>query len=377
MITTLESRQMLSATLTDGRLFVAGTDLNDAIVLSVNPTAPAVLNVRVNARTWRFNTAAVRSIRVEARAGRDSIDARTIGINTSMNGGLGSDTMRGGRGNDVLHGGIERPGGTTGYGDDVFFGGPGVDTADYTGRPEELDLSIGDGVFADGVRYGTSIDGVPLPGTGEFDDIKDDIENLIGGSGNDYLTGNRGANWLSGGPGDDLLNGEGGDYASGRDVFSGGPGADKVTYWFRSTGVRLYRDGLANDGAVGEADNILMDVEFIQGGNGNDLLSGSAGNDHLDGGSGNDTLLGLGGNDTLFGSEGRDVLRGGDGNDLLIGYGELFAHIFPESEVDRVFGDAGYDRAEVDFIDIVNDAEVIHRDSAVIPWPEPGPNPDA
>src|SRR5690606_40161162 len=36
---------------------------------------------------------------------------------------------------------------------------------------------------------------------GENDDIRDDVENLVGGNGGDTLVGSRGSNVISGGPG--------------------------------------------------------------------------------------------------------------------------------------------------------------------------------
>ena len=57
------------------------------------------------------------------------------------------------------------------------------------------------------------------------------IENVIGGSGNDVLVGNRVANALSGGSGDDRLDG-----GAGADVLAGGQGAD--TFLFSRTQAR-------------------------------------------------------------------------------------------------------------------------------------------
>jgi Ca2+-binding RTX toxin-like protein len=86
----------------------------------------------------------------------------------------------------------------------------------------------------------------------------------------------------------------------------------------------------ANDGEVGEKDNIHPDIENIIGGAGNDridaslapgkhVLMGMAGNDTLIGGAAKDTLYGGPGNDTLIGGGGDDYLIGGDDNDVLQG----------------------------------------------------------
>ncbi len=52
----------------------------------------------------------------------------------------------------------------------------------------------------------------------------------------------------------------------GPDVFEGGTGVDTVFYKFRSTAVTVDLDGFADDGARGEGDNVLADVENLVGG---------------------------------------------------------------------------------------------------------------
>ncbi|SPJ28087.1 calcium-binding protein [Falsiruegeria mediterranea] len=96
--------------------------------------------------------------------------------------------------------GDDKLGSTTGV--TVFDGGAGNDTADYSGA--------GRGGEQAG-RINVSL----LRGTGQSGDAEGDqlisIENLIGGSGNDTLTGDQGANLLNGGDGIDRLMGLGGD----------------------------------------------------------------------------------------------------------------------------------------------------------------------
>ena len=144
------------------------------------------------------------------------------GLNTraGLFGGKGNDTLDGGAGNDYLDGG---------EGDDVFIydaadmnrdGGPGSDTLDASAATDglTLDLSL-----------------VENDTTEDADVQLKDIENLIGGSGNDLLTGTSAANILKGGPGNEWDNIttnaiEGGLYGgAGNDTFEGGEGYD----WFR------------------------------------------------------------------------------------------------------------------------------------------------
>jgi Ca2+-binding RTX toxin-like protein len=79
-------------------------------------------------------------------------------------------------------------------------------------------------------------------------------------------------------------------------------------------------DGLADDGAPGERDNISTDIEHLFGGTSNDVLTGSDAPNRLFGGEGNDTLNGLGGKDTLEPKGGNDTLNGGSGDDIATYY---------------------------------------------------------
>jgi Ca2+-binding RTX toxin-like protein len=118
--------------------------------------------------------------------------------NDSLNGGAGNDRLLGGNGGDTLIGST---------GADTLSGGPGLDKADYSSRKNRVTVTIGLGAN-DGVA-------------GEKDNVLDDVETVVGGSGPDVLTGEDGANTLSGGAGADQLKGLGGD-----DKLNGGPGKD-------------------------------------------------------------------------------------------------------------------------------------------------------
>ena len=123
---------------------------------------------------------------------------------------------------------------------------------------------------------------------------------------------------LSGGPGDDAID-PGGGGGGDRDILVGDDGQDTVSYAIRSVPVVTAKDGVANDGQVGEGDNIGGDVERINGGLANDSVGGGAGADLLEGGPGADVVVGFAGNDQLLGDTGADTLRGGPGADQLVG----------------------------------------------------------
>lgn len=166
------------------------------------------------------------------------------------------------------------------------------------------------------------------------------IEQLWGGRGNDFLSGNWAGNLIAGGVGQDTIYGLGGNDTlngqAGADVLIGGAGND--TYVIDAT-------DRITETANGGSDTVQVGFSYVLGanienivltggtavtarGNGaNNLLAGNGlgnvlvaldGNDTLRGGAGDDTLHGGNGNDTLAGDGGRDVLHGGAGNDYYI-----------------------------------------------------------
>jgi hypothetical protein len=168
---------------------------------------------------------------------------------------------------------------------------------------------------------------------GEFFGVVD----VFLGDGDDSLR-HDGYGQVDAGPGDDDV-----VVTNGFIGFSGGPGADRldasaaisasISYADHTAGVSVRLNGLADDGAPGEGDNVIGPIDGIVGGQGDDYLEagdrgasllggagddvlvGSPQRDHLTGGAGDDRLLAGGGSDSLVGNEGADVLRGGDGPD--------------------------------------------------------------
>ena len=174
---------------------------------------------------------------------------------------------------------------------------------------------------------------------------------LIGGAGDDSLHGGIGSDELEGWDGDDLLDGGPGDdylegiayveegMTHGTDSYIGGGGYDSVTYEGRTENLSLSPDGVANDGAAGERDDIGTDVMAIGGGHGDDTMKGTGARNVFGGGPGNDVLDGAGGDDHLVGAAGNDQLTGGDGQDLLGGE-DGDDTLDGGSGVDRYYGDS-------------------------------------
>lgn len=136
-----------------------------------------------------------------------------------VEGGYGDDLLAGAAGDQRLSGG---------QGDDVLIGWTGADTLDgstgfdtisYEGRTRPVAVRL------DGRRN----DGTDRNGDFQGDEGDRDLEidKVIGGSGPDFLKGNRARNWLFGGRGNDLLAGM--DGTRRRDELACGPGGrDRV-----------------------------------------------------------------------------------------------------------------------------------------------------
>ena len=207
----------------------------------------------------------------------------------TLSGGPGADTLHGEAGADILNGEDGADVLEGGAGGDTHNGGTGIDTADYSSRTASVTADL-DGSADDGE-------------TVEVDNVKPDVERLLGGSGDDTLTGNNAVNVLEGGSGDDLMDpGKGAG-----DQLIGGLGTDTVTYSARTAAISADLDGIADDGELNENDLIDTDVENLTGGAGNDRLTGGAGTNVLSGGSGNDLFDGGLGGDLLLGGAGTDT----------------------------------------------------------------------
>lgn len=100
-----------------------------------------------------------------------------------------------------------------------------------------------------------------------------------------------------------------GSAPNGADVLSGGDGEDAAKYEHRRGGVSISLDGVANDGAAGEGDNVAPDVEKVFGGKGDDTIVGDAKRNFVYGLAGDDII------DVQDGI-GKDVVDGGPGTDM-------------------------------------------------------------
>jgi hypothetical protein len=125
------------------------------------------------------------------------------------------------------------------------------------------DISLGDRSDTLTLRYN-------LAGTCDAHLTPNPVVVVTGGAGSDRIRGSTLSEKLLGGPGNDIISGGRCD----ADILEGGPGNDKLT-----------------------------------GGPNDDILRGGAGRDRLFGGRGNDQLFGGPGRDRLVGGPGRDVTK--------------------------------------------------------------------
>jgi serralysin len=195
----------------------------------------------------------------------------------------------------------------------TLWDGGGNDTYDFSSYPADpngyqsglrINLTPGEGVFRLNATNGNaSVLTIynPLLYNG---DTRSLIENAIGTTGWDIITGNELANHLDSNGGGELYGLGGDDTLVGGGLLFGGDG----------------NDTLSGGGS-------------LEGGTGNDLLTGAEGDDRLYGQDGDDTLIGGGGADRLVGGPGTNSLNGGDGNDSLEG----------DNQVDILIGGAGND----------------------------------
>lgn len=292
-------------------------------------------------------------------SGRDTIVGNAA--NNTLWGNGGDDILYGMDNTDILIGGA---------GNDILNGGLGNDTASYSDATGGVTVSL----------LTTSIQAV---GGGLGSDTLSEIENVVGGNFDDFLTGDSNNNILTGGSGGDSLTGGGGDDnlvgGDGNDVLTGGTGNDTlngganfdvarfndatsgVTVSLAVSGAQAVGGGLGNDTLISIenlhgsnfSDALTGDGmdNALNGGDGNDILTGGAGNDRLDGGFGIDTAKysdATGGVTVSTAVTGTQVVGGGLGIDTLISIENLTGgafndHLTGDANANVLFGDAGND----------------------------------
>ena len=210
-------------------------------------TADPADATRANCFAFKRPDGSLKEFYVFGRKGNDTIVNETL-ASMIAEGEDGSDELVGGKGADTLRGGPGRDDRVDGKrGADILDGGPGPeDVVSYSSRPAGVQVTAGDDLANDGTR-GTAADGF----TGEGDNVKDSVEDIVGTDFADYIMGNDSDNVIVTGDGSDFLLGE-----RGADILLGGRGND-----FLSSSAN-FTTGPVDDGAV---DKLAGD--FLLGGN--------------------------------------------------------------------------------------------------------------
>ncbi|MFL9609328.1 beta strand repeat-containing protein [Methylobacillus sp. Pita2] len=274
--------------------------------------------------------------------------------NDTLNGGAGDDTLYGGDGDDKLIGGT---------GTNQLHGGSGNNTASYEGITINVTATLND----DGTGTGSA--GTVGPNNIYVRDTYSDINNLIGGSGNDRLRGNIHDNLIEGGAGNDTLLGGGG-----RDTLDGGAGTNTVSYEY-SSGVptttndfslinlsnvnRTVTVGGNSYTIAAQSTNIkdyansdfnsqdtLRNIQNVIGTSGNDIIIGSSGSNRIEAGAGNDWIDARQGKDTVLAGSGNDTILGSVDASGGTAFNNRFTSIDGGSDTDTLilsgFNGSGY-----------------------------------
>lgn len=187
-------------------------------------------------------------------------------------------TVDGGPGEDEID---------TGRGPDVVLGGPGEDeididvnatagtTSEVDGGDDDDELLIGRDSRATLVRGGggtdsasyrfaaggktVSLDNIANDGgAGEGDDVRSDVEDLVGTGSNDTLIGSGDPNTLDGAGGTDRLEGLGG-----ADTLIGGSGTNDATFGGEGNDAIMLRDGLVDACPNGGPGTNTFDLDLV------------------------------------------------------------------------------------------------------------------
>jgi Ca2+-binding RTX toxin-like protein len=267
----------------------------------------------------------------------------------ALTGDVNQNYIEGGAGDDTLNPGLNTVGTT-----DFLEGGLGSDTASLAGHTIDVTANLSNNLVTATVG-------------GNLIAILSNIENLVGGSGNDTLTGEANANSIEGGLGDDVLDGglgndtvrfsgstavtvnlatltaqatgwgndtilnfenvrtgsgadnitgDGNDNiffdGGGADIYDGAGGSDTVDYSAATSAVVVNLATGANNGSdtITNIENVVGAAAFAN------TLTGNAAANRFTGGSGIDTVQGNAGNDVIFGGSGNDILLGGTSGTL-------------------------------------------------------------
>jgi Ca2+-binding RTX toxin-like protein len=255
-------------------VYTLGANVENGIIAA--PTEPPPIIVTATGATTTAGS-------LYGNALNNTLHGATI-LTNYLYGNAGNDSLYGGNYQDMLVGGD---------GDDYIDGGAGSDNIAYH-------------TASTGVTVNLSITGAQNTVGAGIDTLLN-VENILGSSYNDHLTGNAANNRFQS--------------MGGNDVIDGGVGAfDLIEFTNVFAAVNVNMTGWTIQSTDMQRIGIitLSNIEGVSGSIYNDTLTGSSGADYLNGYAGSDIVNGGDGDDYLAGGSSADTLTGGEGKDTFM-----------------------------------------------------------
>ncbi len=293
------------------------TDVSGIETLDFSQAASTSLAVNLGLNTTQIVNANL-SLRLASGNSIENVIGGSLG--DTLTGNALSNRLTGGEGDDILTG---RAGNDTYLldadltlgADSIDEAGGGTDTLDFSATTtRNLAINLADASLQSVVAGSLTLT--------LFED--NTIENVIGGTLNDSITGNSLANVLTGGLGDDTYNFDT-DTPLGIDRIQETGGLDTLNFG-ATTAQSIALDLVSSAAQVVTASRLTLQlpsnaIENVIGGSLGDTLTGNSLANTLTGGGGNDTLVGAAGNDVyLFDSDlalASDTINDASGIDTL------------------------------------------------------------
>jgi Ca2+-binding RTX toxin-like protein len=252
----------MSATISSEILTISGTEFSDNIAVTRVGNQFVVTD---NGVTSSFESAAVKSISIDAKAGNDLVTLdSTVDRPANISGGSGRDTLTGGAAADNISGG---------RGDDVLRGNGGADRLYGDVNPVLKDILV------------KPIDAAKVSVIGKLVTATSPRASALTNAVSASLVGKTFVSKTS-------------------------LSTDLISKDFITTRDNGFVSRVIDIGKI--LNPIIVETD-------NDLIYGSSGNDYMHGSDGNDTLHGESGADTAYGGAGSDQLFGGANADRLFG----------------------------------------------------------
>jgi Ca2+-binding RTX toxin-like protein len=309
------------------QVIVDGTTGGDAVTITAAAPASAGGAIRISGLGALVTISNAEGgndrLAIDGLDGNDTINAGGVAIGViqlTIDAGAGNDVVTGSQGIDAVLGGEgdDRIIDKDFVNSDVFDGGNGTDTIDYSS------VAFGDGLVTINLATGqTSVL------SGNTESILN-FENASGSQGGETIIGSDAANRLDGNGGNDILDG-----GLGADMMFGGVGDD--TYFVDNTGDEV------NEATNAGTDQVFSSVGYSLGQFVENLTLTGATNINMNGNALGNKLVGNSGDNIIDGKAGADVMSGGAGNDTyrVDNAGDSVVEA-GNAGVDQVFSSVGY-----------------------------------